>query len=44
HIQGKQDISAWVDLFNESFIDHWDHHELTIEQAQYWQNQPNYKS
>ena len=43
HIQGKQDISAWVDLFNESFIDHWDHHELTLEQAQYWHNRPNYQ-
>ncbi|WP_079677396.1 GNAT family N-acetyltransferase [Planktothrix sp. PCC 11201] len=43
HCQGKQDISAWVDLFNESFIDHWDHHELTLEQAKYWQNQPEYQ-
>ncbi|VXD13587.1 GCN5-related N-acetyltransferase [Planktothrix serta PCC 8927] len=43
HIQRKQDVSAWVDLFNESFIDHWDHHELTLKQAEYWRSQPNYQ-
>ncbi|MBE9145144.1 GNAT family N-acetyltransferase [Planktothrix mougeotii] len=43
HIHCKQDLSAWVDLFNDSFIDHWDHHELTLEQAEYWQNQPTYQ-
>ncbi|MBD2483876.1 GNAT family N-acetyltransferase [Planktothrix sp. FACHB-1365] len=43
YIHGKQDLSAWVDLFNESFIDHWDHHELTLKQAEYWRSQPNYQ-
>lgn len=44
HVQGKQDLSAWVDLFNESFVDHWDHHELTLKQAEYWQIQPDYQA
>ncbi|MFM6455539.1 MAG: GNAT family N-acetyltransferase [Planktothrix sp.] len=43
HVQGKQDLSGWVDLFNESFVDHWDHHELTLKKAEYWQNQPDYQ-
>jgi mycothiol synthase len=29
-------LNAWVDLFNESFIDHWDHHDLTVETARQW--------
>lgn len=29
-------LQAWVELFNESFIDHWNHHDLTVETAKYW--------
>jgi mycothiol synthase len=28
----EQDIHAWVDMFNQSFIDHWNHHEMTLEE------------
>lgn len=43
YIRDQKDIPAWVELFNESFIDHWDHHELTVEQVQSWHSQPNYQ-
>ena len=37
-------INAWVELFNESFIDHWNHHDLTVEAARYWLfNNPHHK-
>ena len=42
-IQEQAEILAWVELFNESFIDHWDHHELTLEQVQSWHSQPHYQ-
>jgi GNAT superfamily N-acetyltransferase len=41
--QRSGDLKAWVELFNESFIDHWDHHELTVTRARHWLKNPNYK-
>lgn len=38
-----QDIKAWVELFNESFIDHWDHHDLTVAMVRQWLKNPHYK-
>ncbi|MFB8789799.1 MAG: GNAT family N-acetyltransferase [Potamolinea sp.] len=29
----EQNIEAWVELFNESFIDHWNHQDLTVATA-----------
>lgn len=43
YLQNQTQIPAWVELFNESFIDHWDHHELTVEQVQSWHSQPHYQ-
>ncbi|WP_421656085.1 GNAT family N-acetyltransferase [Leptothermofonsia sp. ETS-13] len=33
-----EDAQAWVDLYNQSFIDHWNHHEMTLEECRYWMN------
>ncbi|HEY9673004.1 MAG TPA: GNAT family N-acetyltransferase [Waterburya sp.] len=30
------DVKDWVQLFNESFIDHWQHQDLTVETARHW--------
>lgn len=30
-----QEAVAWVDMFNQTFIDHWDHHSVTVEDIQY---------
>lgn len=39
----EQDLKAWVDLFNESFIDHWDHHDITVETVKHWLKNPSYR-
>lgn len=39
----EPDISAWVELFNESFIDHWDHHDLTVATVKQWLKNPPYR-
>lgn len=39
----EQDFKAWVELFNESFIDHWNHHDLTVATAKHWLNHPHYR-
>ncbi len=39
----ERDLKAWVELFNESFIDHWNHHDLTVATARHWLNNPYYR-
>lgn len=39
----ERDVKAWVELFNESFIDHWNHQDLTVATARDWFNNPHYK-
>ncbi|NJK37586.1 MAG: GNAT family N-acetyltransferase [Oscillatoriales cyanobacterium RM2_1_1] len=36
-------IARWIKLYNEAFANHWNHHLLTLETVQYWQNQPDYR-
>ncbi len=38
------DPADWVDLFNESFIDHWNHHPLTIETYSHGLTDPKYRA
>lgn len=40
---GHQDTEAWVEMFNQTFIDHWNHHDLTLEQAKYTLSKPDYQ-
>ncbi len=42
-VRGNEDSEAWVELFNQSFIDHWNHHELTVESYKHWLTEPDYK-
>jgi mycothiol synthase len=42
-LSGERDIKAWVEMFNESFIDHWDHHPLTVTTVESWLKNPHYK-
>lgn len=37
-----EDMPAWVEMFNQSFIDHWNHHPLTVEQRSRWLTRPDY--
>ncbi|MGA7936673.1 MAG: GNAT family N-acetyltransferase [Kovacikia sp.] len=41
---GESDTPAWVDLYNQSFIDPWDHHTMTLEEANHWLTIPTYRS
>lgn len=42
-VNSEEDATAWVDLHNQSFIDHWNHHPLTVENLQHWLNEPIYR-
>lgn len=42
-IRSNEDAQAWVELFNQSFIDHWNHHDLTVESYKHWLTDPDYK-
>jgi len=37
------DDAASVELYNQTFIDHWNFHPLTIEELQHWLSEPNYR-
>lgn len=41
-VQGMQDVPAWVEMFNQSFIDHWGFHPETLEDRQHWMGRPSY--
>ncbi len=42
HVDSDRDAEAWVAMFNESFIDHWNHHPLTIEQFKHYRTKQDY--
>ncbi len=43
-VRGEEDAAAWVDLHNQSFIDHWNYHPLTLESYKHWWgNHPDYR-
>lgn len=42
-VKPEEDAVAWVDLHNQSFIDHWNYHPLTVENLQHWLNEPTYR-
>ena len=37
-------LERWVDMFNWSFIDHWNHHPLSIENHKHWLASPKYQA
>jgi mycothiol synthase len=41
---GESHVEEWVDMFNWSFIDHWNHHPLTIENHRHWIASPKYRA
>lgn len=42
-VDGEQDAMAWVEMHNQSFIDHWNHHDLTLENYKYQLTDPDYR-
>lgn len=43
HLAGQHEVPAWVEMFNLSFIDHWNHHPLTVEDRLHWASEPSYR-
>ncbi|MEG4579431.1 GNAT family N-acetyltransferase [Microcoleus sp. MON1_C5] len=41
---GEQDAEAWVEMFNQSFIDHWNHHDLTVDKFKHELAKPDYRN
>lgn len=41
-VAGPSEAAAWVELFNASFIDHWNHHPLTVERLLHIWREPHY--
>ncbi len=41
---GAEDAEAWVEMFNQTFIDHWNHHDLTVENFKYNLAKPDYRN
>jgi mycothiol synthase len=41
---GEQDAAAWVEMFNQSFIDHWNHHDLTVDKFKHELAKPHYRN
>jgi mycothiol synthase len=42
-VEGPHDPAAWAALFNESFVDHWNHEPRTAEDIQHAQSEPIYR-
>jgi mycothiol synthase len=41
---GEQEAAAWVEMFNQSFIDHWNHHDLTVDKFKHELAKPDYRN
>lgn len=41
--QGEQDSEAWIEMRNQSFIDHWNYHVWTVERYRHFLTDPHYK-
>jgi mycothiol synthase len=42
-LDGENELAAWVETFNLSFIDHWNHHDMTVERRQHWMKSLDYR-
>lgn len=40
---GNHDPQTWADLYNESFVDHFNFHRHTAAQVRHWQSDPDYR-
>ncbi|MFO7167878.1 MAG: GNAT family N-acetyltransferase [Chloroflexota bacterium] len=40
---GDHDPQAWADLYNESFVDHFNFHAREAEHVRHWQSEPDYR-
>ncbi len=40
--QGLEDVTRWIEMYNQTFIDHWNFHPATVEDHSYWLSTPKY--
>jgi ribosomal protein S18 acetylase RimI-like enzyme len=40
---GQKNSTPWIELFNRTFADHWNHNDMTVEQVKHELNQAYYK-
>ncbi|MGF1492146.1 MAG: GNAT family N-acetyltransferase [Microcoleaceae cyanobacterium] len=43
-VNSEEDGPAWVEMFNQTFIDHWNHRDLTLERYQYFTKDPDHRA
>ena len=43
HLAGKEEVAAWLEAYHQSFIDHYDHHHMTVEQRLHWMSFSDYR-
>jgi len=41
-LQGEAEAAAWVEMFNQTFIDHWNFHAMKVEDRQHWMAEATY--
>lgn len=41
-LAGTHEAQAWIDMFNQSFIDHWNHHDKKVEERLHWMSEALY--
>jgi mycothiol synthase len=41
-LRGAEDVVPWVEMYNQTFIDHWSFHPHTVEEHLYWISTPKY--
>ncbi|MFB2892991.1 GNAT family N-acetyltransferase [Aerosakkonemataceae cyanobacterium BLCC-F50] len=39
----EKDAEAWVEMHNQSFIDHWNHHDIAVDEYKHWRSNPDYR-
>ena len=44
YLKNPDQIPAWVEMYNQSFVDHWNHYDITPETAKYWHTLPEYRA
>jgi mycothiol synthase len=43
-LQGVDEVPAWNEMFNQSFVDHWSFEPETLEYRLHWMQQPTYEA
>jgi mycothiol synthase len=44
HLKGEEEAEAWVACFNQSFIDHYNHHAMQVEERKHWMHEEHYRA